>query len=113
RDSEANDATVIPYGFPSLSVVTTVTPLAKCDIASLKCASSIGIARAVYLELPVACCVLPVTPGNRQQSTGHSTYIFLSRMSPPEVRSTTRGPPPLSFPLSVESLCLPRSVTGT
>src|SRR5262249_21691325 len=39
-------------------------------------------------------------------------YIFLNRMSPPEDRSTTRGPPPLRFPFSVDSLCLPRSVTG-
>src|SRR5436190_15394832 len=47
-DSDANDATVIPYVFPSCSVVTTVTPLAKWDIASLNWASSIGIAGAVY-----------------------------------------------------------------
>src|SRR5215208_6565569 len=40
-DSDANDATVMPYGEPSCSVVTTVTPLAKCDMASLNWASSI------------------------------------------------------------------------
>src|ERR1700736_5946005 len=44
RESDANEATVMPYGRPSCSVVTTVTPLAKCDIASLNAASSMGIA---------------------------------------------------------------------
>ncbi len=39
-DSDANDATVMPYVLPSCSVVTMVTPLAKCDIANLNCASS-------------------------------------------------------------------------
>src|SRR5438045_5968046 len=33
----------MPNGFASNCVVTTVTPLAKCDMASLNCASSIGI----------------------------------------------------------------------
>ena len=42
-DSDANEATVRPYGFPSHSVVTTVTPVAKCDRAVLNCASSIAI----------------------------------------------------------------------
>ena len=35
RDSEANEATVIPYCIPACSVVTIVTPLAKWDIAAL------------------------------------------------------------------------------
>src|ERR1051325_2988725 len=42
-ESDANEATVIPYALPSCSVVTMVTPLAKCDIASLNCASSTGM----------------------------------------------------------------------
>src|SRR3954451_25157181 len=44
KESDANEATVIPKSFLSCDVVTTVTPLAKCDMASLKRASSIGIA---------------------------------------------------------------------
>ena len=44
RESDANEATVMPNAFPSCSVVTTVTPLAKCDIANLKAASSRAIA---------------------------------------------------------------------
>src|SRR5258706_13275413 len=43
RESEANDDTVMPYGFPSYSVVTIVTPLAKCDMACLKSASLMGM----------------------------------------------------------------------
>jgi hypothetical protein len=44
-DSEANEATVIPYALPSDSVVTIVTPLAKWDIAALNSASSTAIGR--------------------------------------------------------------------
>src|SRR5205809_7113765 len=43
RESEANDATVILNCIPSCSVVTTVTPLAKWDMASLNAASSTAI----------------------------------------------------------------------
>src|SRR5207237_8921761 len=43
-ESEANEATVMPNGLPWCSVVTTVTPLAKWDIASLNADSSMGIA---------------------------------------------------------------------
>src|SRR5687768_2530833 len=50
-ETEANEATVNPYGVPSCSVVTTVTPLEKCDMASLKRASSIGIAGGSYFKL--------------------------------------------------------------
>src|SRR5438046_10357906 len=43
RESEANDATVIPNCIPSCSVVTTVTPLAQWDMASLNAAPSPAI----------------------------------------------------------------------
>src|SRR5258708_32382336 len=43
-DREANEATVMPKDFPSCAVVTIVTPLAKCDMASLKSASVTGMA---------------------------------------------------------------------
>src|SRR5258708_31993238 len=43
-EREAKEATVIPKDFPSCVVVTIVTPLAKCDMASLKSASVTGMA---------------------------------------------------------------------
>ena len=54
-DREAKDATVIPYALPSCSVVTTVTPLAKCAIAALNPASSIGIERCSLAD-PLTFC---------------------------------------------------------
>src|SRR4051812_10316309 len=40
-------------------------------------------------------------------------FYFCSRISPPELRRTSFGPPPFNLPLREESSCLPRIVTGT
>src|SRR5258708_19154684 len=64
RESDANDDTVMPYGFPSCSVVTIVTPLAKCDMACLKSASVTGIRAGVY------CMSGTSTEGRRAKEEG-------------------------------------------
>src|SRR5229473_1257695 len=88
-DREAKEATVIPKDFPSCVVVTIVTPLAKCDMASLKSASVTGM--AAEFRTFVARREAEWTQ-DRKEARAHrpSAYARLHIAAPPSVRGLGR-----------------------
>src|SRR5215212_8979360 len=79
RESDAKEATVMPYIFPSCSVVTTVTPLAKCDMASLNCASSIMAGRSLSqtFRVPRRTCWAGGAHPMRRLSTAAAALVVM------------------------------------